>query len=123
MITYFSVVNLNSPVPVCDLHFQPENPVPGCIMIACEAPAGWGCSFIPITGGVSWEALFPGPDCIVAGSRKGGFSFTLDPDFCCYVVSFTGPQHEILGEQEECFTCVHVGVQNKTWSDVKKLYN
>jgi hypothetical protein len=33
LTVYFSVVNFDSPVPVCDLHFIPENPVPGCIMI------------------------------------------------------------------------------------------
>ena len=120
--TYFSVVNFNSPVPICDLHFQPENPVPGCIVIGCHAPAGWGCALNSALGGVDWGAFTPG-DCIFAGSRKRGFSFTLDPDFCCYLVTFTGPQHEVLAQQEECFSCVHVGVENKTWGDVKKLYN
>ena len=118
--TYFSVVNFDSPVPVCDLHFIPENPVPGCIVIGCGAPAGWSCALNGV-GGVDWQALSPA-DCIVAGTIKRGFSFTLDPDFCCYIVQFTGPQHEVLAEQEECFNCVHVGTDSKPWSGVKQLY-
>jgi hypothetical protein len=119
--TYFSVVNFNSPVPVCDLHFIPENPVPGCIMIGCSAPAGWSCALNPSTLGVDWQALSPS-DCITAGTIKRGFSFVLDPDFCCYIVQFTGPNHEVLHEQEECFNCVHVGTEQKTWGNVKKMF-
>ena len=119
--TWFSVVNFNSPVPVCDLHFLPENPVPGCTMIGCIAPAGWGCALNPVTLGVDYQAL-TAADCIFAGQIKRGFAFVLDPDFCCYIVQFTGPNHEVLHEQEECFNCVHVGVENKTWGDTKKLY-
>lgn len=119
--TYFSVVNFNSATPVCDLHFLPENPVPGCIIIGCGSPAGWTCALNPMTGGVDWTALTPA-DCIGAGTIKRGFSFTLDPDFCCYIVVFTGPMGEELGRQEECFNCVHVGVDNKPWGEVKKLY-
>ena len=119
--TYFSVVNFNSPVPVCDLHFIPENPVPGCIMIGCGAPAGWGYALNPATGGTDWQALTPA-DCVTAGTIKRGFSFTLDPEFCCYIVQFTGPNHEVLNEAEICFNCVHVGVQPNTWGNMKKLY-
>jgi hypothetical protein len=118
--THFSVVNFNSPVPVCDLHFVPENPVPGCMIIGCGAPAGWSCA-LTAGGGVDWQALSPA-DCITAGTIKRGFSFTLDPDFCCYLVTFTGPQHEELATQEECFTCVHVGTEAKPWSELKRLY-
>jgi len=121
VITYFSVVNFNSPVPVCDIHFLPENPVPGCIIIGCSSPAGWTCALNAGNGGVDWQALTPA-DCITAGTIKRGFSFTLDPDFCCYLVTFTGPQHEPLATQEECFNCVHVGVEDKPWSGVKNLY-
>lgn len=118
--TYFSVVNFNSPMPVCDLHFIPENPVPGCIIIGCGAAVGWSCA-LNATGGVDWQALTPA-DCIAAGQIKRGFSFTLDPDFCCYIVQFTGPNHEVIAEQEECFNCVHVGTEQKTWGNVKKLF-
>jgi hypothetical protein len=119
--TYFSVVNFNSPTPVCDVHFLPENPVPGCIIIGCEAPVGWSCALNPGNGGVDWQALTPA-DCITAGTIKRGFAFVLDPDFCCYLVTFTGPQGEELATQEECFTCVHVGVEDKPWSGFKQLY-
>jgi hypothetical protein len=119
--TFFSVVNFDSPVPVCDLHFIPENPVPGCLIIGCAAPPGWSCALNPTDHGVDYQALTTA-DCIGAGTIKRGFSFTLDPEFCCYIVQFTGPQHEVLAEQEECFNCVHVGVEPKTWGDAKKLY-
>jgi len=119
--TYFSVVNFNSPVPVCDLHFIPENPVPGCTMIGCATPAGWSCALNAATLGVDYQALTP-DDCIRAGQIKRGFSFVLDPEYCCYIVQFTGPDHEILAEQEECFNCVHVGVQDETWGNMKKHY-
>jgi hypothetical protein len=119
--TYFSVVNFNSPVPVCDIHFLPENPVPGCIIIGCSSAAGWTCALNTTNGGVDWLALSPA-DCISAGQIKRGFSFTLDPDFCCYLVTFTGPNHEVLATQEECFNCVHVGTEQKTWTNMKKLF-
>ena len=57
-----------------------------------------------------------------AGQIKRGFSYTLDPDFCCYIVRFLGPEGETLLEQEECFNCVHVGVQPETWGHVKNHY-
>jgi hypothetical protein len=119
--TFFSVVNFDSQVPVCDLHFIPENPVPGCIIIGCIPAAGWSCALNPANQGVDYQALTPA-DCIGAGTIKRGFAFILDPDFCCYIVQFTGPDHQILGEQEECFNCVHVGVDTKTWGETKKLY-
>lgn len=119
--TYFSVVNFNSPVPVCDLHFIPENPVPGCIMIGCTPAPGWTCALNGATGGVDYFALTPA-DCIAAGQIKRGFNFVLDPDFCCYIVQFTGPAGEVLAEQEECFNCVHVGVEKQPWGGVKKLF-
>ena len=73
------------------------------------------------TLGVDYQALTP-DDCIRAGQIKRGFSFVLDPEYCCYIVQFTGPDHEILAEQEECFNCVHVGVQDETWGNMKKHY-
>ena len=121
VITYFSVVNFDSPVAVCDLHFIPENPVPGCTMIGCGTPAGWSCALNAATLGVDYVALTPA-DCIGAGTMKRGFSFTLDPDFCCYIVQFTDGNGNVLLEQEECFNCVHVGVQPETWGNMKKLY-
>ena len=119
--TYFSVVNFNSSVPVCDIHFLPENPVPGCIMIGCGAPAGWTCALNQGNAGADWNAN-TAADCIAAGQIKRGFSFTLDPDFCCYLVDFTGPDHEVLARQEECFNCVHVGVEQENWGNVKRLF-
>jgi hypothetical protein len=72
-------------------------------------------------GGADWRALDPS-GCIPAGSIKRGYSFDLDPEFCCYLVQFTGPQGEVLAEVEECFDCVQVGTQRQSWSNVKQLY-
>jgi hypothetical protein len=120
-ITYFSFVNFNSPVAVCDLHFIPENPVPGCTMIGCAAPAGWSCALNGATLGVDYQALSPA-DCVAAGNILRGFSFTLDPDFCCYIVQFTDENHQVIAEQEECFNCVHVGVEPESWGNVKQMF-
>jgi hypothetical protein len=84
-------------------------------------PLGWDCA-LNTSGGADWRALTLA-DCIGAGTIKRGFDFKLDPDFCCYLVQFTGPQHEVLAEVEECFSCVKVGVEEKTWGDMKKLYH
>ena len=121
VVTHFSVVNFNSQIAMCDFHFVPENPVPGCIVIDCGSAPGWICAENQFNGGVDWAALTPA-DCIGAGQIKRGFSFTLDPDFCCYLVEFHGPDHAELVTQEECFNCVHVGNESKPWGGVKKLY-
>lgn len=120
-ITYFSFVNFNSPVPVCDMHFIPENPVPGCTIIGCAAPAGWACALNPGNLGVDYTALSPA-DCVTAGNILSGFSYTLDPEFCCYIVQFTDENHEVIAEQEECFNCIHVGVDSESWGNVKQMF-
>ena len=120
-ITHFSIVNFDSPTPIASMQFIPENPIPGCIIIACSTPAGWACDLDTQTQGVDYAATSPS-DRIAAGQIKRGFSYTLDPDFCCYIVRFLGPEGETLLEQEECFNCVHVGVQPETWGHVKNHY-
>jgi len=121
VITYFSVVNFNSAIPLCDFHFEPENPVPGCIIIDVGSGPGWIGAENQFNSGADWAALTPA-DCITAGHIVRGFSFTLDPDFCCYLVHFHGANHEDIVTQEECFDCVHVGTESKPWSGVKRLY-
>jgi hypothetical protein len=120
--TYFTVVNFSLPAPVCDIHFIPEPmPVlPRCRLIDLHSPAGW-LGQLNASGGADWIATTPA-DCIPVGSAKGEFAFLLDPDFCCYVVQFTGPAGEILLEQEECFTCQKVPVDESTWGHIKQLY-
>jgi hypothetical protein len=117
----FSVVNFDVVPAICDLHFLPENPVPGCIMIGCSVPAGWHCALNP-TGGADWQADAAADNCIHAGQIKHGFDFVLDPEFCCYLVTFTGPNGETLAQQEECFDCLKVGTQNSTWGNVKDMF-
>ena len=126
----FSVVNFSLPAPVCDLHFTPEPqpPMQGCEMIGCGAPeadpvlglAGWSCFLTP-QGGGDWFANSPA-DCIAPGSSKGGFSFLLDPDYCCYVVQFTDPTGAIILEQEECFCSDPTPTERSTWGLLKSLY-
>jgi hypothetical protein len=120
--TYFSVVNFSLPAPVCDLHFIPEpQPVlPRCQIVDFRSSAGWTGQLTAL-GGAYWYAMTP-DDCIPAGSAKGGFAFLLDPDYCCYVVQFTGPTGEVLLEQEECFSCQKVPVEGDTWGNIKEMY-
>ncbi|MFQ5601339.1 MAG: hypothetical protein ACE5G2_12410, partial [Candidatus Krumholzibacteriia bacterium] len=119
---HFSVVNFSLPAAICDLHFTPEPfpAIPGCEILECSHPMGWSCGLEP-GGGASWVADTPA-DCIPPGEIKRGFDLLLDPEFCCYIVQFTGPAGEVLLEQEECFTCVKVGVEGETWGAIKKLY-
>jgi hypothetical protein len=119
--TTFAVANYNSPVPVADVHLIPENPVPGCTIIGCGVPAGWLCTLNPATLGVDYQVLDPA-SAVFAGQIEHGFTFVLDPDFCCYIVQFTGPNHEVLLEVEKCFSCVHVGAAPETWGNVKQLF-
>jgi hypothetical protein len=120
--TYFTVVNFSLPDVVCDLHFIPEpQPVlPGCEMLDTRNAAGWA-SFLNPFGGADFFANTLN-DCIQPGTAKGGFAFFLDPDFCCYVVQFTGPDGSVLLEQEECFTCQKVPTEHETWGKIKSLY-
>lgn len=119
--TVFAAVNFNSPVPIADIHLIPENPVPGCTVIGCGAPAGWSCSLNATNLGVDYLALDPSAY-IQAGQIVHGFNYVLDPDFCCYIVRFTGPSHEVLLEVEKCFSCVHVGTEPGTWGNVKRMF-
>ena len=119
---YFTVVNFSLPAPICDVHFipEPQPPEPYCEMIGCSHPAGWSCFLNPF-GGADYFANTP-VDCIDAGSAKGGFSFRLDPSFCCYIVQFTDPTGAVMLEQEECFTCKQVPTEDGTWGRIKDLY-
>ena len=121
VVVYFSVVNFDSPTPICGVNFVVEGqpPDPGCIMVACNAPAGWGCNVTPNVG--ANYAATTGP-CVTAGHIVRGFSFTLDPEFCCYRVWFIGPNGVILDMEEVCYSCVFIGTQPLPWSNVKQLY-
>ena len=76
---------------------------------------------VRLPGGADWQADTDA-DYIPAGHIKHGFDFLLDPAFCCYLVDFTGPNGQVLCQQEECFSCVTVGVHPDTWGNVKKLF-
>ena len=55
---------------------------------------------------------------------KGGFSFIVeDPQFCCYIVQFTGPTGAVILEQEECFNCTVVGAEETSWGTIKALFD
>ena len=118
----FTVVNVSLPTSVCDLHFVPEPTPPqvGCEMVQCGGPMGWSC-FLNPSGGADWFANTPA-DCIPPGSGKGGFSFLLDPAYCCYVVQFTDPTGAVILEQEECFCSDPVPKANTTWGLLKSRY-
>jgi hypothetical protein len=120
--TYFTVVNFSLPAQVCDLHFlpEPQPPLSGCVMNDVVAPEGWSVFLNPV-GGADWFANTPA-DCIDPGTSKGSFGFLLDPDFCCYIVQFTDPTGAVILEQEGCFTCQKVPVEERTWGHIKQLY-
>jgi hypothetical protein len=120
---YFSVVNFSLPSPVCDLHFipEPQPPSEGCVMLSAEPADGWSAFLSPF-GGADYFANTPGA-CIDAGTIRRGFSFVLDPDFCCYIVQFTDPTGAVMLEQEECFVpCFPSAAGSGAWGTIKSLY-
>jgi len=119
---HFSIINFSLPTAVCDLHLIPEpQPVlPQCLMLQCAAPMGWNCFLNPL-GGADWFANTPA-DCIPAGNIKSGYSFVLDPGFCCYITQYTDATGAVILEQEPCFCDKTVGVEGSTWGDLKQHY-
>jgi hypothetical protein len=119
---HFTAINFSLPGPLCDLHFIPEpQPVrPECEMIEAVPAEGWSAFLNPF-GGADWFANTP-DDCIAPGTAKDGFSFLLDPGFCCYVVQFTDATGAVVLEQEECFCEKPVQTKNATWGQVKSIY-
>ena len=119
---WFSVINFSLPTAVRDLHLTPQPPpvLPECLMLDCTHPAGWSCNLNPL-GGAEWFANTPN-DCIAPGTIKSGFSFLLDPGFCCYVAQYTDATGAVILEEEVCFCDKTVGVEQGIWGNVKKLY-
>jgi len=122
---HFSVVNFSLPAPVCDLHLlaEPFPPVPECEPLACGSPDGWDCNLNAL-GGADWFASGP-ESCIAVGDMYGEYTIDLpapDAGFCCFVVQFTGPAGEVLLEQEECFYCTVVPLEETTWGTIKSMY-
>jgi hypothetical protein len=119
---WFSVINFSLPAPVCgvDLLSEPHPPTPDCIMVATGAPTGWTDNLIN-AGNATWFAN-TAADCVPAPGIKEGFSFDLDPGFCCYVVKFFDATGAVILEQEECFCDNFVGVEELPWGGVKRLY-
>jgi len=119
---YFTVINFSLPAPVCAVHFmsEPYPPTPNCIMVATGAPAGWN-SVLNDPGSADWTTA---TNCIApTPAAQDGFWFDLDPGFCCYVVQFKDASGNVMHEQEECFCDNFVGVEDKPWSDVKRLFH
>jgi len=56
------------------------------------------------------------------GLSASSFAFLLDPDFCCYIVQFMDATGAVMLEQEECFTCQKVPVEDSTWGKIKQLF-
>ena len=119
---WFTVINFSLPADVCQVDFlsEPNPPPASCIMTATGAPTGWGSTLID-AGQASWFANAPA-ECIVPGTGKDGFHFTLDPGFCCYVVTFRDAAGDVLLTQEECFCNNFVGLEESTWGNVKAHY-
>ncbi len=122
LTVYFSVINFSLPASVCSFTFvpEPQPPLPECTMIACGSPVGWSCG-LNGDGGATWSAVGPAA-CISPGGILSDFSYTLDPGFCCYVVSFYDAAGDLLATQEECFCDKPVQAQSETWGGVKAIY-
>jgi hypothetical protein len=120
LTVYFSVINFSLPGDVCSFTFvpEPQPPLPACTMIGCSVPAGWSCALNP-DGGATWSSL---GDCISAGEIVSEFDYTLDPGFCCYVVSFYDASGALLAVQEECFCDKPIQAESRTWGGVKAIY-
>jgi len=119
---YFTVVNFNLPNAVCSITFTPE-PLPAppqCVIVSTTQPATWVGATLP-NGGAQWAT---GTTCITPGTDQHGFSFVIDPDFCCYMVGFYDNHENLLAQQEECFIrCEQpVAVEPNTWGSVKSMY-
>jgi hypothetical protein len=119
---YFSVINFSLPEPVCDVHFipEPQPPLAECTMLESNQEPGWSSVLNPL-GGADWFANTPN-DCIAPGTIREGFSFLLDPGFCCYVVQYTDATGAVMAEVEECFCGKPVQVENSTWGQLKGIY-
>jgi len=117
---HFSVINFNSPA-VCGFSLVPELPLPGCLIVEGSCPSDWLYSQRG-DGGGDWGAQGP-TGCFVAGQIRRGFSFVLDPKFCCYTAQYVGTTGLVIFQQQECFTCgFPIGLQPTPWTGVKKLY-
>lgn len=119
---WFSVINFSLPTDVCGVKMtsEPYPPTPSCIMVGTGAPTGWTSNLVD-PGQAEWFANTPA-DCVPAPGLKEGFSFDLDPGFCCYVVQFLDANGGVLLEQEECFCDNFVSVEKSPWGKVKQLY-
>lgn len=119
---HFSIVNFSLPAPLSGINMEPEPlPVlPECEMLQCSAPAGWVCS-LKLNGGATFGAL-AAANAIPIGDALSGFSFLLDPGFCCYVVKYFAADGTVLLEQEECFCETPVQTESTTWGQLKGQY-
>ena len=124
ILVHFTAVNFSLPGALCDLHFipEPQPPIPSCVWLDVETPAGWS-GFLNPFGGADFFASTPA-DCIDPGEAKAGFSFLVPMDFplCCYVVQFTDPTGAVILEQEECFTCTIIPNEAQSWGAIKSIY-
>ena len=119
---WFTVINFGLANSVCQVDFlsEPYPPTASCIMTATAAPTGWGTTLTD-AGTASWFANTMG-DCIAMGTGLDGFHFTLDPGFCCYVVTFRDATGAVLLTQEECFCNNFISVEESTWGGVKSHF-
>lgn len=123
----FAIVNLDSMNGICQLTLIPiqSGPAPAdsCRITECNSPPEWACQLWPTDGSAIWEVSSgTNPACILPGETLGPFAITLDPFFCCYEATFTGPVGGfVIGPV--CFECEKpVQVQSSSWGRVKNTY-
>jgi hypothetical protein len=125
---YFTVFNEYLPRAICSFQLIPENQPPSQQCTAVDAGPGDGwTSVLNSTGGADYGAVPPDPPqsyCIAPGEFLGGFYLTIDPGFCCYWVKYADETGAFILQEKECFTsCNGLPVEQKTWGNIKKMYD
>jgi hypothetical protein len=124
---YFTVFNEGLPRSICSFQLIPEDqpPTQQCTAVDAGPAAGW-TSALNSFGGADYNALPPEPPlsyCIDAWDLLGGFYVTIDPGFCCYWIKYADETGGFIMQEKECFTsCGDVSVEQKTWGNIKKMY-
>jgi hypothetical protein len=125
---YFTVYNSYLPTSICSFELIPSVVPPkwGCSARGCRSPRDWTGSLNSVGG--AWFGAETGnpPEafCIGPGESKGGFYVTLDPNYCCFYVTYYRPNGDFIMEEKECFMpCIPTPVEEKTWGYIKDRYN
>jgi hypothetical protein len=116
-----ALINLGQ-TPICGFRLTPttSDPNQGCQLIECAAPPGWACSVDAAAGSGTWTTTGA---CLAPSDILRGFTFVLDPPYCCYSSQFMDAQGYVVFTNTTCFACdATVPVRPSSWAQVKQLY-